>query len=204
MNKKQFINDLDKRLKRLPKEERDNAIDYYVEYFEEAGFDDDYNVLIDVDHPVDIAPHILADYALKDEEEVGAKKKKGLSGVWFVILAILAAPIGLPLALAGVSIIFAILVVIISVTFAFSAVGLSLLGSGIFTIIVGLSVASSDLPTTVFFLGVGLMTIGIGALCGLFVWNVVPKAVNLVSNISKKMLVKINKKKTQGVDKGDN
>ncbi|MEF9951965.1 MAG: DUF1700 domain-containing protein [Clostridium sp.] len=201
MNKKQFINDLEKRLKRLPKEERDSVIDYYEEYFEEAGFDDNYNVLAEVDHPVDIAPQILSEYALKDEEEVGVKKKKGLSTVWFVILAIFAAPIGLPLAIAVVAIIFAVLTVIGAVIFAFSAVTVSLIGSGIFTIIIGIITATADFATTIFFVGSGLMIIGIGSLFGLAVWTLTPLAVNFVSNSAKRILVRFNKKNNQGVDK---
>ncbi|MEF9935131.1 MAG: DUF1700 domain-containing protein [Clostridium sp.] len=201
MNKKQFISDLDNRLKRLPKEEKSNAIQYYEEYFEEAGFDDYYNVLLEVDHPADIAPQLLAEYALKDEEDAGTKKKKGLSSVWFIVLAILAAPIGLPLAVAVVAIIFAILTVIGAVIFAFSAVTISLVGSGIFTIIIGIITATTDFATTLFFVGAGLMTIGLGTLFGLVVWTLAPKAVGIVSSAAKKILIRFNKKNSQGVEK---
>ena len=37
MNKEQFLARLEKRLRRIPQEERENIMLYYQEYFEEAG-----------------------------------------------------------------------------------------------------------------------------------------------------------------------
>ena len=46
MNKTEFIKQLEKRLRRLPKEDREDAIRYYEEYFEEMNWVDKDGVAV--------------------------------------------------------------------------------------------------------------------------------------------------------------
>ncbi|HAX72513.1 MAG TPA: hypothetical protein DCY20_03185, partial [Firmicutes bacterium] len=93
MNKHEFIKDLQKRLKQLPQSDINNALNYYVEYFEDANTSAHEDVTLIFGHPSSIASDILADYAVNHPVQVKTKT----SSIWFVVLAILAAPIGLPL-----------------------------------------------------------------------------------------------------------
>ena len=44
MNKNEFMEILSEKLKELSSEDRDDAVNYYWEYFEEAGFGDESDV----------------------------------------------------------------------------------------------------------------------------------------------------------------
>ena len=46
MNKTEFLKALTKQLKYLPKEDREDAISYYSEYFEDSGIDDNEDVAL--------------------------------------------------------------------------------------------------------------------------------------------------------------
>lgn len=38
MNREEYIKVLNNQLRHLPKEDRDKALEYFIEYFEDAGF----------------------------------------------------------------------------------------------------------------------------------------------------------------------
>ena len=51
MNKEQFLARLEKRLRRIPQEERENIMLYYQEYFEEAGPEQEQEVIQELGSP---------------------------------------------------------------------------------------------------------------------------------------------------------
>lgn len=59
MNKNEFMESLRDKLAKLNKEDREDAINYYWEYFEEAGFGDESDVTRNVGKPEDIAAKII-------------------------------------------------------------------------------------------------------------------------------------------------
>lgn len=59
MNKHIFIQRLEKALRHIPKEDREDAISYYTEYFEEMGADDTQDVSQSLGKPEDIAKEII-------------------------------------------------------------------------------------------------------------------------------------------------
>ena len=88
-------------LRRLPKEDYDRAIEYFEEYFEEAGPDHEQQAIEDLGSPEIAADQIIRDLAMENAAKPNVSVKRGMSAVWVGILAVFAAPIGLPLALAG-------------------------------------------------------------------------------------------------------
>lgn len=44
MNREEYLNELKKYLRRLPKDDYENAIEYFTEYFEDAGSRSGYPV----------------------------------------------------------------------------------------------------------------------------------------------------------------
>ena len=59
MNKSKFIKELKLRLRGLSKEDLDDAINYYEEYFLDSGVDDEEDVTQMVGDPKDVARKIL-------------------------------------------------------------------------------------------------------------------------------------------------
>ncbi len=160
MNKNEFIRELKEKLKRLPSSEIDSAVSYYEEYFNEAGQENEQNILAQLDSPSAVASKIIGEYAINTAEE--PKEKNSQKTLWIVLLAIFASPIALPLALAVVIVAIALLVSLFAIFLSFCLVGSLLAGGGVLFIVCSVLIMFSSFPTFIFFLGCGLVAIALG------------------------------------------
>lgn len=158
MTRDEFLSQLRKNLKRLPKEELEDVLSYYSEYFDEAGPENEQSALEELGSPARIASQIL----LRNWNTSPKTAKKGLSAVWMVILAIFASPIALPLALAAVILILALLIVMLALWISFAAIVIALILTGVLCLVSGICVVGMHLPTALFYCGVGLVAAAIG------------------------------------------
>ena len=71
MTRKEYMEQLKKYLKRLPKEDYDNAIEYFSEYFDEAGPENEQQVMEDLGEPKEAARELLLNLL---QESVGDSK----------------------------------------------------------------------------------------------------------------------------------
>ena len=99
MNRDEYMKRLEYRLRRLPKEDYDKAVSYFTEYFEEAGPDKEAQAIEDLGSPEMAADQIIRDFAMENANRPVKDVRRGISAVWVGILAVFAAPIGVPLAL---------------------------------------------------------------------------------------------------------
>lgn len=162
MNKEAYLKKLKGKLKKLPTEEVDEALDYYHEYFEEAGENNTDQVIRKLGSPAHVASQILADYAVKGLENEPESTKKGISAIWFILLAIFASPIALPLLIAVFSLVLAVVIVCGAFIFAFFTCIVALILSGIVSVVMGFSVLAQHWQTSLFYIGVGLTATGLG------------------------------------------
>lgn len=130
MTRKEFMQELRSRLGRLSPDERDAACAYYEEYFDEAGPDREQDVIRELGSPQSVASRILAEHAVKAAREAPGNPGKGLSALWFVLLAVLAAPIALPAVLAIAGGIIAAVATLVAV--GVGAIGLVIGGVALF------------------------------------------------------------------------
>lgn len=161
MTREVYMKCLRRNLRRLPKEDYARAIEYFTEYFEEAG-PDEQQAIEDLGTPEMAANQIIRDFAVENAATPNTSVKKGISAVWIGILVILAAPIGLPLALAAVAValsvvlVFASLILSLWITaFAIEISAIATLGGSIWLLFVSPVDGIANL-------GVSLVTIGIG------------------------------------------
>lgn len=192
MSKEKFINELRSKLRRLPKEEVDNAIAYYLDYFEDAG-KDEAEVIKELDSPSTIASQILADYAFSPDTE--EKKTSSLNKISLIVLSIFAAPIALPLAFAFVMVLFAMLIVVVALIFSFGAVAVALFVSGIASFVAGILVFFQGPATGIFYIGSGLIVIALGIFAGIGIKALVPNVFSVIRNMTTSFLGKFNKSK---------
>lgn len=113
MNRADYMKSLEHGLKRLPKEDYDRAISYFEEYFEEAGPDNEKQAIEDLGSPALAADQIIRDFAVENAEKPTKNVKRSFSAVWVGILAVFAAPVGLPLAFAAAALGLAFILVIV-------------------------------------------------------------------------------------------
>lgn len=170
MNRSEFFSKLEQGLMKVSKEERDAALDYYNEYFDDAGPENEQKVIEELGSPAQIAARIKADSAVK-QLDAGSKPsvKKGISAIWLVILAILAAPIALPLAVGAAGLCLGLLAVLVGIVVALVACVIAFFLSGIAVIVAGIAVVATSIPTAVFTIGLGLLSLGGSILIGILV-----------------------------------
>ena len=118
MNRIEYMNQLAHMLKRLPKEDYDKAMDYFNEYFDEAGPENEQQAIEDLGSPEAAANSIVMDLAIYNAKEPGKNMKRGLKNIWVGILAIFAAPVAVPLAIAAVAVVASLIIALLAVVFS--------------------------------------------------------------------------------------
>lgn len=164
MTKEQYIELLKKKLKKLPQVEFDKAIEYFEEYFDDAGEENVAQAIEDLGTPQMAADQIIRDFAGDYSRSTEAKKdvRKGLSGVWIVILAIFASPIALPLVIATVAVLFTFMLCVLVVLLSIGIVGASLIITAPVALIGAFSTMASSFPVALVCLGFALTAVGSG------------------------------------------
>lgn len=186
MNKNEFINLLNKKLKKLPDYERKDVIRYYEEYFEEAQMNDEDNVLKELPHPSEIASQILSEYAVKELNNKTVKNK--ISSVWFILLALIVSPFAFPIALPILIFLFVAIILIFVFGFVFVVVSTSLVGAGISVFASGVSSIFSNVGIGLMSIGTGIMMIGVTVLTFIGIIYVISKLFGFIVTSTNKRL----------------
>ena len=164
MNRDEYIKRLEYRLRRLPKEDYDKALSYFTEYFEEAGPENEYQAIEDLGAPELAADQIIREFAVENAREPVKNVRHGFSAVWIGILAVFAAPIGLPFALMLGLLGLMLVAVIFMLIFCVFILTVSVAVSSIPCIIIGIWMLFTSFADGVATLGLGLIGLGIGIL----------------------------------------
>lgn len=177
MNKTEYMKILSKKLRHLPKEDYDRAIEYFEEYFAEAGSENEQQAIQDLGSPEEAARELIMNLAEQNVSEPPKTVKRGMSAVWIGILGVCAAPIALPLALAIVILIACVFLVVAVCLLSVLIEGISVAAGGIINIVAGIAILFRAFGDGLCNLGVGLICFGAGLLftCGsilLFRWAV--------------------------------
>ena len=163
MTREEYLRQLQHYLKRLPKEDYDSAMEYFTEYFEEAGPEGEQAVIAELGTPKQAASELLRN--LLNEQIVQPRERRSVGAVLMIaLLAICAAPIALPLAIAATAILFALVLVIASAVLCVLLLGVCGILVGGKLILIGLASAGSSVPGMCMLLGLGLLGIGLGIL----------------------------------------
>ncbi|MFJ5564620.1 DUF1700 domain-containing protein [Lysinibacillus xylanilyticus] len=200
MNRASFLKKLRGKLQRLPAHEIDAALAYYEEYFDEAGEENEHRVIQQLGSPSHVASQIMADYALKDLEatSTSTSTKKNMSAIWLIILAIISAPLSLPLLVVAIALIFSFGAVIFSVIIAIIATVLSIFFGGIVALISGFFILTQHWPTALLFMGVGFIVTGLGIMLFPIVARLIKTIVVVCVEALGKLFHKITKKRKEG------
>ncbi|MDF2594151.1 MAG: hypothetical protein K0R69_492 [Clostridia bacterium] len=180
MNRYEFIGELRNRLKRLPEEEQQEAINYYEEYFDEAAIGYDPINLNEIGRPAVIASEILAQTAVRHVEAYPKSPKSNASAIGLIIVAILGAPIALPLALALVAVVCALIAAIGAVVLALCLTIVALGVSGVAMLVVGFIKLAVEPATGVVFMGMAMLFIGITLLVIVVIQQLLTRALPAV------------------------
>lgn len=198
MNRQEFIRKLESELSKLPKNEIKDAIDYYNEYLDDAGSENEEAALKELGNPSRIATQIKADFAVKQLSTKRAagnpESKKGIAIIWWVILGIFTAPVALPIAITGgllaICILLTVAIIIIAALFCVGAFFVS----GIVAFVVGISILFINFANGIFALGAGAALIGATALLALGIVLATKSLVNWIARrMNEKRVMKVKK-----------
>ena len=189
MTRTEYLDQLNQYLKKLPRKDYQEAMDYFVEYFDEAGPENEAKVIAELGSPREAAHEIMVNLLDKMTEEGQSKSTKNV--IQIALFSILAAPLAIPLAMVvGILVlVFFFLIFVFSFvlaigSFAFLVFGISSIWES-FTFSLGVSI-----PSFLLTLGISLIGLGLSALCALGVSPLAQFAknsfVNLAKRISKK------------------
>ena len=169
MNRRKFMQELAKKLRRLPDGERRSALAYYDEYFDEAGADNEQRVIDELGSPSEVAAQIISEFAYKNVGR-GGKKAHRTRVLGIVLLGIFASPIALPIAVALFVVLLVLIVAVFVVLVSLAASAAALVCSGAVTAVMSFGVLFHDPATMIFFLGAGLVALTGGGALGIGVF----------------------------------
>ena len=164
MSRDEYLRILARELRKLPREEFDRAMEYYTEYFEEAGPENVEAVMADLGSPVEVAREIIRDTALKRMDDPVKSMKKGFSSIWIIILSIFAAPIALPMAILLRAVLLMLLAAGGMVRIGMLMAGVGGAASGIVTGGAGVAMLFQSVPSGIAIIGLGMLLAGLGIL----------------------------------------
>ncbi len=162
MNRDEYMRQMRHHLRRLPKEDHDRAIEYFEEYFEEAGPSQEQQAVEDLGSPEAAADQIIRDLAMENAARPNVSVKRGMSAVWVGVLAVFAAPIGLPLAFAAVAVLLSLVLVVLCILFAIFITAVSLAASSVPLLIGSVWLLFTSPVNGLANIGLSLITVGIG------------------------------------------
>lgn len=191
MTKEEYLTQLKKYLKRLPKEDYNNAMDYFTEYFEDAGPEGEAALMQELGTPKEAAYDILDNLITEKRNDPGTPVWKILL---LTLLVICAAPLGGSLALAVLAVLLACVVVIVVGILCILTFGAMFVIIGGKLFIRGAIAITASLSGASLISGAGLFSIGIGILAVVAVvcfckWIILGLA-HLIQNMSRKRSVK--------------
>ncbi len=166
MNRNDFVEELDKRLKYIPKEDREDAIEYYTELMSDMQIDENEDAAAKLGSPKEVAKKIVDECTQKhvDAYEENKTAKGRATVVWLSILGALSLPVSLPLAIVVLALAFTVIVVCVSLFISFAVTSVALVFSGIACLVI-MWLAPSGAQMAVVF-GSGLTSLALGVLMG--------------------------------------
>ena len=202
MSRKAFMARLDELLADITEAEKDEALSYYEEYFEDAGPENEEEVISSLGSPEKVAATIKAGlsenaqeegefsetgytnsyYDVKDEVAT-VNNRKGLGGIgtggWIIILilCLFALPILGPILLGIAGTIFGVLVAIAAVIFAVLVTGIALVVAAVAMVAAGFAALFATPLVGVALIGAALLVAGIGILISILGYWVVTKVI---------------------------
>ncbi len=164
MDRRNFFTCLIAELRNLEPSELQDVLQYYNEYFDEAGLENEQAVIAELGSPKIIATEIKRNSAIKYLETGKSNTKKSLNAVWISIGAIFAAPIALPLAIALGAVVIALVIAFAAIIFAFFTVSFVFALVGVVLTVASFILIPSSIPSFLIMLGAGLILAGLSIL----------------------------------------
>lgn len=182
MTRQEYMEQLKKYLKRLPKEDYENAIEYFSEYFDEAGPQKEQQVMKELGEPKEAARELLLNLlqesvendqdiveekaAVQPEVASGGKKRSPGKIILLAILVLCASPVSLALLVGVLAVLLAVVITATAVIFSLGITSIAATAGGIVTVGFGATLVLKSAAAACMMIGGGFLMAGIGILAG--------------------------------------
>ena len=190
MTRTEYIAKLTKYLRKLPQKDYEEALEYFMEYFEEAGPENEARVIVELGTPKEAAHEVISRLLEEKIVEDKSSLRNKTAILWIAILAVLASPVALPILLFFLAMIMTLLLIIFAVIVTALALTFALLISGIYTFFTSFSLLSVSLASTLFGGGLGLLMFGGALLLLLISFEICKLIVKLITLLIKWLIKK--------------
>lgn len=190
MTKTEYIAKLTKYLRKLPQQDYEEAIEYFMEYFEEAGPENEARVIAELGTSKEAAHEVISRLLEEKIVEDKSSLRNKTTILWIAILAVLASPVALPILLFFLAMIVTLLMIIFAVIVTALALTFALLISGVYTFFTSFSLLSVSLASTLFGGGLGLLMFGGALLLLLISFEICKLIVKLIALLIKWLIKK--------------
>jgi uncharacterized membrane protein len=164
MNKEEYLKALSHALKKIPEEEKADILQYYWEYFNDAGEEKEAEVIAELGPPKKLAAQLRAEFTYEDAVKNPKSAKKSIRSAWVSVGAVCAAPIAVPLAITIAAVVASLVIALLALFVSLFVVFLCLGLSAILFFIAAVVVFFNFPPTGLFLSGAGLVCAGITGL----------------------------------------
>ena len=190
MTRTEYIAKLTKYLRKLPQQDYKEAIEYFMEYFEEAGPENEARVIAELGTPKEAAHEVISRLLEEKIVEDKSSLRNKTTILWIAILAVLASPVALPILLFFLAMIVTLLMIIFAVIVTALALTFALLISGVYTFFTSFSLLNVSLASTLFGGGLGLLMFGGALLLLLISFEICKLIVKLIALLIKWLIKK--------------
>ena len=171
MSREEYLNQLHKYLRKLPRQEYEDAMEYFTEYFQETDEEGAAELMKELGTPKEAARDLmtnLLDKKIEDHQNYEAdgqtraeQKGSGKHVVWIALLVLFAAPVGAPLLAALAAVVLALVVCVWLCVVLFAA-ALLMVGGKVF--VRGILAVPFSMSGFAMLTGSGLLAVGAGIL----------------------------------------
>lgn len=203
MNRNEFLRQLEQLLCDIPENERREAMEYYRNYFEDAGPEKEAQIIEELGSPQEVAASIkrnlfgegYSDYDFVKEEKhqdiYGNRQNKTTRNILIAVIIVLTFPLwvgiigaAFGILIGGIAVVFALVVAVIAIVAALLIGGIVLFGIGMFHIFTGFPAVGLVLAAVGMFM-LAAAVLGIAAMVWL-VGRILPWTLRAIVRLCKK------------------
>ena len=172
MKTDEYLRQLSKYLKKLPKADYDDAMEYFTEYFAETDENEAKKLMDELGTPKEAACDIISNILEKkidekkqadsEKKQVDSDKKSVFGVLWIALLAIFALPVATPLLISGLIVMFCVLLCVVLAVLCVFLFGVCAAIAGMAVIARAIVTVKLSISSAIMLSGLGLAAIGVG------------------------------------------
>lgn len=198
-----YMNELAMGLNQLSEKDRQDVLEFYREYIMDANLDTTEKITHELGTPHQLTRKILADYSLNDQPTTAdtkpktenGKSKDNMRAIWWILLGMLALPIGIPAFFFLLLFLFLALMFIILFVVGFITLVIGLAVGGIFLLVKATPLIFTSWAVGLFYTGTGILLISLDMMIVPLAFAAVRLIIQGITNFSRWVGRKVFKRK---------